>query len=105
MLDASSGDTLVACHNAKSYAYDLFLHTAQAGEAVWLAHLNTARVFTLLAILPGTLHCLQYRQGLYTACNTARVFTLLAILPACTRLQSAPCLKHSVLCFMNFWWA
>ena len=33
MLDAASGDTLTACHNAKSHAYDVFLHTAHEGEA------------------------------------------------------------------------
>ena len=41
MLDAASGDTLIACHNAKSHAYEFFLHTAQAGEAIRLADFNT----------------------------------------------------------------
>lgn len=41
MLDAASGDTLIACHNAKSYAYDIFRHTALAGEATRLADFNT----------------------------------------------------------------
>ena len=43
MLDAASGDTPIACHNAKSHAYEFFLHTAQAGEAIniRLADFNT----------------------------------------------------------------
>ena len=34
MLDAFNGQTMIACLNAKSRVYDLFLHTSQAGELI-----------------------------------------------------------------------
>lgn len=46
MVDAATGDTLLACHNTKSYAYDVFLHTTLAGEALAFTVPKTTFLFT-----------------------------------------------------------
>ena len=54
MLDTSSGETVIACLNAKSRVYDLFLYNSQAGE--------------FPSLQPGLLGLLPPDSSLHSAC-------------------------------------